>query len=76
VQARMAAGGWLQSCPAGLDPIALTMALGAVGTIIGLKSGVGLAGAYGEVRMVVEWCLSQLEQPSTGSSGTGDDGDG
>jgi AcrR family transcriptional regulator len=74
VQARMAAGGWLQGCPAGLDPLALTMALGAIGTIIGLKSGVGLAGAYGEVCTVVEWCLNQLERPSTGSSGTRDDG--
>ena len=52
---------WLQACPQDLDPVALTLALGSIGTIIGLKSTIGHPGGYHEANAVIAWCLGKLE---------------
>jgi AcrR family transcriptional regulator len=44
-----------------LSPFAVVMAITYIGHLIGLESAVGLRGGHRETRMLVEWCLRQLE---------------
>jgi AcrR family transcriptional regulator len=42
-------------------PLAVTMAISAIGGIVGLESALGISGGHAEMRAMVEWCLNQLE---------------
>lgn len=56
--------GLLQRPAAGMDPVtpfALTMAISAVGSILGLETAIGIAGGHAETRRMIEWCIDQLE---------------
>jgi AcrR family transcriptional regulator len=57
-------GGHITTLPpnsAALTPFAVVMAITYVGHVLGLESAVGLRGGHRETRMLVEWCLRQLE---------------
>jgi hypothetical protein len=41
--------------------LAVTMAISAIGGIVGLESALGISGGHAEMRALVEWCLGQLE---------------
>jgi AcrR family transcriptional regulator len=44
-----------------LTPFAVVMAITYIGHLIGFESAVGLRGGHRDTRMLVEWCLRQLE---------------
>jgi AcrR family transcriptional regulator len=44
-----------------LDPFALTMAILAIGSILGMESALGISGGHKETRTLVQWCLDQLQ---------------
>jgi AcrR family transcriptional regulator len=44
-----------------LTPFAVVMAITYIGHLMGMESAVGLRGGHRETRMLVEWCLRQLE---------------
>lgn len=44
-----------------LDPFAVTMAISAIGAIVGLESTLGIAGGHAETRAMVEQYLARLE---------------
>lgn len=49
--------------------LAVTMAISAIGGIVGLEAALGISGGHAELRAMVEWCLNQLE-PETEASGS------
>jgi AcrR family transcriptional regulator len=51
---------WLEA----RDPAILAMAIGAIGTILGLESTLGITDGHAEMRSAVEWCLDRLETPA------------
>lgn len=55
------------SSPA-LNPFAVVMAITYIGHLMGLESAVGLRGGHKETRMLVEWCLRQLEPAASADS--------
>lgn len=42
-------------------PFAVTMAITAIGAIVGLESTIGITGGHAETRAMVEWLLEKLE---------------
>ncbi|MCB2080109.1 MAG: TetR/AcrR family transcriptional regulator, partial [Novosphingobium sp.] len=44
-----------------VNPFAVTMALTAVGSVLGLENAIGITGGHAEIRQLVEWCIDQLE---------------
>ena len=44
-----------------LNPLAVTMALTSVGSILGLETAIGITGGHGETLRLIEWCVDQLE---------------
>jgi AcrR family transcriptional regulator len=44
-----------------LNPFAVTMAISAVGSILGLETAIGISGGHAETRALIEWCIDQLE---------------
>jgi AcrR family transcriptional regulator len=42
-------------------PLAVTMVIAAIGSIVGLESALGIAGGHAETRALVEHCLQELE---------------
>ena len=47
-----------------ISPFAVTMAITAVGSILGLENAIGIAGGHAETRAMIEWCIDQLEPGS------------
>ena len=45
-----------------ITPFAVTMAIGAVGSILGLETAIGIAGGHAETRALIAWCIDQLER--------------
>jgi AcrR family transcriptional regulator len=43
------------------DPVTVTIAIGSLGTVVGLKSTLNPLGEHSEINALVEWCLGQLE---------------
>jgi AcrR family transcriptional regulator len=46
---------------AAVTPFAVTMALTAIGSILGLESAIGIGGGHAETRALIGWCIDQLE---------------
>jgi AcrR family transcriptional regulator len=44
-----------------LTPFAIIMAINYIGHLMGFEAAVGLRGGHRETRLLVEWCLRQLE---------------
>jgi len=44
-----------------VTPFAVTMALSAVGSILGLETAIGIGGGHAETRAMIEWCIDRLE---------------
>jgi AcrR family transcriptional regulator len=44
-----------------VNPFAVTMAINAVGSILGLETAIGITGGHAETRALIEWCIDQLE---------------
>jgi AcrR family transcriptional regulator len=44
-----------------VNPFAVTMAINAVGSILGLETAIGITGGHVETRALIEWCIDQLE---------------
>lgn len=44
-----------------ISPFAVTMALSAIGSILGLESAIGIGGGHAETRALIDWCIDQLE---------------
>jgi len=44
-----------------LSPFAVTMAISAVGSILGLEAAIGISGGHAETRALIDWCIDQLE---------------
>ena len=44
-----------------ITPFAVTMAISAVGSILGLETAIGIGGGHAETRALIEWCIDQLE---------------
>jgi len=42
-------------------PLAATMALSAIGSVLGLEAAIGIGGGHADVRALVEWCIDHLE---------------
>ena len=42
-------------------PFAVTMAITAVGSVLGLETAIGISGGHAETRALIEWCIDQLE---------------
>ena len=56
-----------------VTPFAVTMAITAIGSILGLENAIGISGGHAEMRTMIEWCIDQLEPtgafPSEDASG-------
>jgi hypothetical protein len=48
------------------SPLAVTQAISAIGSIVGLEASLGIAGGHAETRAMVEWWLNRLE-PAPGA---------
>ncbi|MCX7863731.1 MAG: TetR/AcrR family transcriptional regulator [Novosphingobium sp.] len=44
-----------------VNPFAVTMAITAIGSILGLETAIGITGGHAETRALIEWCIDQLE---------------
>lgn len=44
-----------------VTPFPVTMALSAIGSVIGLEATIGIHGGHAELRALIEWCIDQLE---------------
>lgn len=44
-----------------VTPFGLTMALSAIGSVLGLETAIGIDGGHAETRAMLEWCIDQLE---------------
>ena len=44
-----------------VSPFGVTMALSAIGSILGLESAIGIAGGHAETRALIDGCIDQLE---------------
>jgi len=53
-----------------VTPFAVTMAISAVGSILGLENAIGIAGGHAETRAMIEWCIDQIEPRQADSDGT------
>ena len=55
-------GSLLQAPPSDLvTPFGVTMALSAIGSVLGLETAIGIGGGHDETRAMIEWCIDQLE---------------
>jgi AcrR family transcriptional regulator len=48
-----------------LNPFAITMAIQSISAILGMETALGISGGHAETRVLVQWCLDQL-QPNPG----------
>lgn len=48
--------------------LAVTMAISAIGGIMGLEAALGISGGHPELQAMVEWCLGQLEPETVASA--------
>ncbi len=44
-----------------ISPFAVTMAITAIGSVLGLENAIGISGGHAETRRLIEWCIDQLE---------------
>lgn len=44
-----------------VNPFAVTMAITAIGSSLGLETAIGISGGHSELRELIEWCIDQLE---------------
>lgn len=44
-----------------VSAFAVTMAVTAVGSVLGLESAIGISGGHAETRALVDWCIDRLE---------------
>ena len=44
-----------------VNPFAVTMAITAIGSVLGLETAIGIGGGHGETRALIEWCIDRLE---------------
>ena len=47
-----------------VNPFAVTMAITAIGSNLGLETAIGITGGHTELRALIEWCIDQLEPTS------------
>lgn len=54
-----------QPTPGGerITPFSVTMAITAIGSVLGLESAIGISGGHAEMRALIDWCIDQLEPP-------------
>lgn len=52
---------WERNLGAAISPFAVTMAISAIGSILGLETAIGIAGGHAETRALIGWCIDQLE---------------
>lgn len=51
------------AAPDAASPLALGIAVSALGMNLGMEATLGIAGGHAELRALVEWCLDRLESP-------------
>ncbi|MEO6093952.1 MAG: TetR/AcrR family transcriptional regulator [Novosphingobium sp.] len=44
-----------------VSPFAVTMVLSSIGSILGLETAIGITGGHQQTRLLIEWCIDQLE---------------
>ena len=44
-----------------VNPFAVTLAITAIGSNLGLETAIGITGGHTELRALIEWCIDQLE---------------
>lgn len=44
-----------------VNPFAVTMAITAIGSMLGLEHAIGISGGHAQTRALIEWCIDRLE---------------